>query len=163
MSGIASAASTIPGSVATLRSWSSDLSAAIASRICSSANTRAGTRISPSAGISQSVSSTFRSSDIEHHLRAPSFAGRLELEAMVGDGLHQRSRLGHASPHDRVQGGAVELEVGLSGDETCGVGQKEQLLEPGYEQRGKVAALEPDRARLRLSGGAVEPLRGRLR
>ena len=57
MSGIASAASTIPGSMATFCSCSSDRSPRIASSSTSSANTRAGTRMPghADAGISQSV------------------------------------------------------------------------------------------------------------
>src|ERR671938_416515 len=101
MSGIAKAASTMPGSMATFWSCSSERSASIASSSSLSANTLAGTRIEPVVGISQSVSSTCRSSDIEHHLRAPAVVCRLELEAMVGDRLHERPRIAE----DAVDGG----------------------------------------------------------
>src|ERR1044072_9458435 len=129
MSGMASAASTIPGSVATLRSCSSDLSAAIAARISSSAKTRAGTRISPSAGISQSVSSSRRRSDNEPRLRAPALAGRLELEAMVGDRLHERPRLGDPAAHGRFELRTAKLEVGAFRYEGRRVGEEEAILE----------------------------------
>jgi len=56
-SGIASAASTIPGSVATFSSCSSERSRSIAASSSRSANTLAGTRMSARAvtGISQST------------------------------------------------------------------------------------------------------------
>src|ERR671937_38678 len=95
MSGIASAAPTMPGSVATFCSCSSELSREIASSSSASAKTRAGTRMSAraDAGISHSVSSTRRSSDIENDACSEATALLLELEPMVGDGLHERRRL----------------------------------------------------------------------
>src|ERR671931_179422 len=133
MSGIANAASTIPGSVATFCSCSSDLSAAIASSSSWSANTRAGTRIAPAAGISQSVSSTCRSSDIEHHLRVPPVAGRLELETMVGDRLHQWPRRAEVSPDSSFEA-VAQRDLRVLRDEAFRLGQEQELLEPLDEQ-----------------------------
>src|SRR5689334_10484565 len=99
MSGIASAASTMPGSVATFWSCSSERSVRIASSSSASANTRAGTRMSARAlaGISHRVSS-MRSgagprSDIQHDVPAPAVAVTSKLEVVVGHGLDQMAGL----------------------------------------------------------------------
>src|SRR5919199_723298 len=113
MSGIAIAASMIPGSVATFCSCSSDWSSAIASSSSRSANTRAGTRISlrAVAGISQLVSSSRRSSDIEYDVGAPALAGGLEREPVVGDCLYEARRVVRCATHPRVQALIVEPEL----------------------------------------------------
>src|ERR687890_1955393 len=97
MSGIAIAASTMPGRVATFCSCSSERSVRMASSRSASANTRAGTRMSPRAlaGISHSVSSIRRGagagprSDIEHDVPAPAVGVTAKLEVVVGDGLDE--------------------------------------------------------------------------
>jgi hypothetical protein len=85
MSGIAIAASTMPGSVATFCSCSSERSARIAERISSSANTRAGTRMSSrvSAGSSYSVLSIRRGSDVEDDPRVPDVAVSFEPKPVM--------------------------------------------------------------------------------
>src|SRR5918911_3323620 len=102
MSGIAIAASTMPGRVATFWSWSSDLSVRIAASSSPSANTRAGTRMSSraSAGISQRVSSIRTGSDIEHDVPAPAVAVTVELEVVVGDRLDEVARLARPADDD---------------------------------------------------------------
>src|SRR5216117_2357442 len=105
MSGIASAAPTIPGSVATFWSCSSEVSRAIDSSSSRSAKILAGTRMSgrAEAGISQSVSSIWCSSDVENDARVPAIVRLSQLEVMVGDGLHDRGgRRAHAG-HRRLQ------------------------------------------------------------
>src|SRR5206468_12354833 len=111
MSGMARAASTTPGSVATFWSCSSERSVAIASSSSASANTRAGTRMSAraEAGISQRVSSIRRGSDIEDHGRGPAAAvGGLERQAVVGHGLDQVRRVGAPGVDLRPQAVLVE-------------------------------------------------------
>src|SRR4051812_46590837 len=102
MSGIAIAASTIPGSVATFWSCPSERSVRIAAMSPSDAKIRAGTRMSSRAvaGISQRVSSTRTSSDIEHDVPAPAVAVAVKLEVVVGDRLDEVARLGGASDDD---------------------------------------------------------------
>src|ERR671937_2833943 len=157
MSGIASAASTMPGSVATFCSCSSERSRRIASRISSSANTRAGTRMSAraSAGISYSVSSMRRGSYIEDHARLPASVRPLELKVMVRRGLHDRL-------HARGSSGQLDPQVRLRqcdrrvvSDEPVGIGEVDQLLEQRDEQRRMVATAELDDARCRLAA-AIE-------
>src|SRR4051812_9910174 len=103
MSGIAIAASTIPGNVATFWSCSSDRSVRIAASRSSSAKTRAGTRMSgrAPAGISHSVSSIRTGSDIEHHVAAPAVAVAVQLEVVVRHGLDEVPRLARAPDDDR--------------------------------------------------------------
>src|SRR5438477_7748982 len=114
MSGIASAASTMPGSVATFWSCSSDVSRAIASSSSASANTRAGTRMSArrSAGISQTTSSIRRRSDVENDPRSPDTLLLAQLEAMVGDRLHQRRRSAGPATDDGAQRLLAQDELG---------------------------------------------------
>src|SRR3954462_10487830 len=102
MSGIAIAASTIPGSVATFCSCSSDRSVRMAASRSASANTRAGTRICSraAAGISQSVSSIRTGSDIEHDVPAPALAVAVKLEVVVGHGLDEVARLARVPDDD---------------------------------------------------------------
>src|SRR5919199_1178601 len=134
MSGIAYAASTIPGSVATFWSCSSEWSVRIAASSSSSANTRAGTRMSgrASAGISNSVSSILRGSDIEHHGCTPPSRALLERQAVPRRGLDDRLQLGPSpAQHD-----ALAVDVRLVGDEADGVGEVDQLLEQRDQPRG---------------------------
>src|ERR671938_415821 len=135
MSGIAIAASTMPGSVATFCSCPSERSARIASSSSSSANTRAGTRMSSRAlaGISHSVSSIRTGSDIEHHVAAPAVAVAVQLEVVVRDRL------------DEV--------AGLVGHEPLGLGQEDELGEPFGQKRAAVGRLGLD--------GALDPRSGR--
>src|SRR5919202_165257 len=149
MSGIAIAASTIPGSVATFCSCSSDLSVRIAASRSSSANTRAGTRMSSraSAGISQRVSSIRTGSDIEHDVPAPAVAVTVELEVVVGDRLDEVARLARAADDDGGHRVLADDEVArLVGDEPLGLGQEHELGEPLGEQRAAVGRLRLDRA-----------------
>src|SRR3954447_2198841 len=102
MSGMAIAASTIPGSVATFWSCSSERSVRIAASSSASAKTRAGTRMSARAlaGISHSVSSIRTGSDIEHHVAAPAVAVAVKLEVVVRDRLDGVARLAGAPDDD---------------------------------------------------------------
>src|SRR5919201_1983109 len=166
MSGIASAAPTMPGSVATFCSCSSELSREIASSSSASAKTRAGTRMSPRADaeISQSVSSTRRSSDIENDACSPATAFLLELEPMVGHGLHQRRRLGR----DAVDGGrqARVADRQLPNPfrhEPERVRREDEVLEPLDEQRRPVTRVEADLQLERLAAVAPDELRERGR
>src|SRR3954470_4596065 len=113
MSGIAIAASTMPGSVATFCSCSSDLSVRIAASSSASAKTRAGTRMSSraEAGISHSVSSMRTGSDIEHDVPAPPVAVTVQLEVVVGDRLDEMPRLARAADDDRGHGVLADDEV----------------------------------------------------
>ena len=89
---MASAASTTPGSVATLASCSSERSCSIAASSSASAKTRAGTRMPGTVptGISHSSSSMRRASNIEDHAGNVLLAGGLEGQAVIRDGLDQR-------------------------------------------------------------------------
>src|ERR671914_470114 len=113
MSGIAIAASTIPGSVATFWSCSSERSVRMASSSSASAKTRAGTRMSARAlaGISHSASSTRRGSDIEHERGPPARVAALEAQPVVGDGLDEVARAARASRHARLEPVLAELEL----------------------------------------------------
>src|SRR5437762_1815203 len=106
MSGIASAAPTTPGSVATLQSCSREVSRAIDTRSSESANTRAGTRMParPAAGISQTNSSTCWISDVENDACSEAIGLLAELETMVGDSLHELGRSTRPSADDGPQG-----------------------------------------------------------
>src|SRR5215211_3967410 len=140
MSGIASAASTTPGSVATFWSCSSERSERIASSSSGSANTRAGTRISARslAGISQSVSSTWRiciplcvsvgkaraglesvaasyplwaGLDVKHDPRAPSLVLLRHLESMVCHRLDQMRWSGESAADSRLEALLRQIEA----------------------------------------------------
>src|SRR5919204_2968635 len=130
MSGIAYAASTIPGSVATFRSCSSDASSRIASSSSASANTRAGTRISPSWGSSQSVSSSCRSSDIEDDPSVPGIAAALELEPVVRHRFDERPRVAGPPAHRSLEARVGDDEIRVLGNEPLGLGEEHELLEP---------------------------------
>src|SRR3954469_25148459 len=112
MSGIASAASTIPGSVATFCSCSSERSLAIASSSSASAKTRAGTRMSPraAAGISQSVSSIRVTSDIEYRPGPIPVLVRRDLEPVVGHRLDEVRRIAAAELDVGAQPPRVQLD-----------------------------------------------------
>src|SRR3954471_8133984 len=156
MSGIAIAASTIPGSVATFCSCSSDRSVRIAASRSSSANTRAGTRMSSraSAGISHSVSSIRTGSDIEHDVPAPAVAVAVQLEVVVGDALDGVARLACAPDDHRGHRVLPDDEVArLVGDEPLGLGEEHQLREPLREQRPAIRGLGLD--------GALDAVTGR--
>src|ERR671932_2067049 len=148
MSGMASDAPTIPGSVATFWSWSSDLSVRIAASRSSSANTRAGTRMSSrlSAGISQRVSSIRTGSDIEHDVPAPAVAVTVKLEVVVGDRLDEVARLARAADDDGGHGVLADDEVArLVGHDPFGLGEEHELGEPLGQQRAAVGRLGLDR------------------
>src|SRR5947209_384713 len=139
MSGMASAASTTPGSVATFASCSSEWSRSMASRSSASAKTRAGTRIPGRelAGISNSWSSSRRaaSSDIEHHVGNVPVTAACELELVVGHGLDQGRRVSDHAGDTRLERVVGEVDP-LDGNrhETLGFGEVDELLEPGREQ-----------------------------
>src|SRR5579875_2553356 len=127
---MASAASTTPGSVATFSSWASEPSRSIASNSASSANTRMSARAE--AGTSQTTSPIRCALDIEHHPRPPAIVRPLEGEPVPRHGLDQWSRLAWSPAHGRPQAVAVELEVDQPlGDEPFGVGEVDELLQPG--------------------------------
>src|SRR2546423_2599944 len=129
---MASAASTMPGSVATLHSCSSEPSSRIASTSSASAKTRAGTRMSSraDAGTSQVNSSSMRSSDIEDHRRPPSALARLEREAVVGHRLDQMRRPPPPRDEPATQPRVLEPHVApVLGDEPVLLGQENHLLE----------------------------------
>src|SRR5919202_2191542 len=130
MSGIASAAPTIPGSVATFWSCSSERSSAIASSSSGSANTRAGTRMSAraSAGISQVVSSRRRSSDIQDDACPPQAAVIHEREPVVGDRLDERPRLARPPAHRPPEACVAEDKLGLLRNEPLRLGEEDELL-----------------------------------
>src|SRR3954453_7198034 len=118
MSGIAIAASTMPGSVATFCSCSSERSVRIAASRSASANTRAGTRMSSraDAGISQRLSSIRTGSDIEHDVPAPAVAVTVQFEVVVGHGLDEVARLAPGPDRRRGGGGLPDAEeAGLAG------------------------------------------------
>src|SRR4051812_43653364 len=155
MSGIAIAASTMPGSVATFCSCSSDLSLRIAASSSASANTRAGTRMSSraSAGISQRVSSMRTGSDIEHDVPAPAVVTTVKLEVVIGDRLDEVARLAGAPDDDGGHRVLADDEVArLVGDEPLGLGEEDELGEPLGEQRAAVGRLGLDRALDALPG-----------
>src|SRR5919106_1730322 len=143
---MASTASTTPGSVATFRSCSSDPSSAIASISSASANTRPGTRMDPLAGSSHTTSAIRRSSDIEHHARAPAVPAPLEAEPVVRRSLDEMRWIAgpaldpcaEAVVHQRERSQAV-------GHEPARLTEKRELPEPVGEEGGAVAAGQGDR------------------
>src|SRR5918992_3296335 len=150
MSGMANAASTMPGSVATFWSCSSERSERIASSSSASANSRAGTRMSGRAlaGISHSVSSTRRGSDIEHHPREPAVLGGLEGEPVIGGSLDQVRRSARAAVDGHAQTVVPEPEVlETLRDEALGLAEDRKLGEPVGQQGGSVGARQLDGAR----------------
>src|SRR5919106_2010250 len=147
MSGIASAASTIPGSVATFWSCSSERSCAIAASSSSSAKTRAGTRMSPraSGGIPQSVSSMRVMSDIEHDLRPPDTAVAGKFEAMVRHCFHEVRRTATVAGGDCPKTRAVKLQPFQPlRDEILALREEDELIEPRGEERCVVLRLGSD-------------------
>src|SRR4051794_25103074 len=155
MSGIASAASTIPGRVATFWSCSSERSVRIASSSSWSANTRAGTRMSSRAlaGISHRVSS-MRSgagagprSDIEHDVPAPAVAVTPKLEVVVRHGLDEVARLVQApDDHARDRVLADDEVPHVVRHQAVGLRQEDELGQPLRQQRAAVGGLRLDRA-----------------
>src|ERR671910_3542353 len=167
MSGIAIAASTTPGSVATFSSCSSERSSRIASRISRFANTRAGTRMSPRAvtGISHSVSSSDLrfvigapgSSDVEDDPGAPGLVVLVHLQPMVGDGLHEMGRGCSRAAHRRIELIARQVErIDPLGNELLRLGEKDELAQLFGQQRGPVR-----RARAHLVTGGISRRTGR--
>src|SRR4051794_32927035 len=145
MSGIASAAETMPGSVATLQSCSRLSSPRTAASSSSSANSRAGTRIFPRAGISHATSPMRSSSDIEQHVRAPATRRGLELELVVRHGLDQVRRRAAAAADARLQRPVGQLErLELAGHEALGLGEEDQLLQELGEQAGAIVPARAD-------------------
>src|SRR5437588_7520735 len=160
MSGMAKAASTTPGRVATFWSCSSERSATIASISSASANTRAGTRMSAraDAGISQSVSSIRCRSDIEHHRRPPAAVRRLHAEPVVGNGLHEVRRVGASAFYTRAYAALVDgLEVNSPRHDSVALGDEDELLDPGREEGGAVVRLDHD-----LTGDGIASVGPRL-
>src|SRR5215471_11253065 len=124
MSGIAIAAPTTPGSVATFSSCSSEWSPPISSRISASAKIRAGTRMSSreELGISHVVSSIRCRSDIENDEPAPDPVLRSEAKTVERHGLDERSRLADVTAERCADLGARERELRSLGDESLGLG-----------------------------------------
>src|SRR3954449_3737160 len=149
MSGIAIAASTMPGSVATFCSCSSERSVRIAASRSASANTRAGTRMSARAlaGISHSVSSIRTGSDIEHDVPAPAVAVTVQLEVVVRHRLDEVAGLARAPDDDGADRVLADDEVArLVGHEPLGLGEEDKLGEPLGQQRAAVGRLGLDGA-----------------
>src|SRR2546423_1112486 len=147
MSGIASAAPTMPGSVATFWSCSSELSCEIASISSASAKIRAGTRMSAraEAGISHSVSSTRCSSDIENDACPEATALLLELEPMVGHGLHERRRLARDAVDGRGEARLLHGQLAHAfRDEAERVCREDEVVEPLGEHRRAVPRVGAD-------------------
>src|SRR5919204_796776 len=143
MSGIASAASTIPGSVATFCSCSSERSRTIAARSSSSANTRAGTRMSgrASAGISYSVSSMRRGSDIEHDPSVPHAVLACELQAVIRRRLDERVDTTTPPDERRCERRSAEPQpLCALRHEALRVGEEDQLLEPATRSEPRSSA-----------------------
>src|SRR4051812_47537072 len=158
MSGIAIAASTMPGSVATFCSCSSDRSVRIAASSSASAKTRAGTRMSAraAAGISHNVSSIRTGSDIEHDVAAPAVAVTVQLEIVVRHGLDEVPRLACAADDHRGDRVLADDEVTrLVRDEALGLGQEDQLGQPLGEQRPAIGRLGLDGALDAVAGPRV--------
>src|SRR3990170_8373713 len=150
MSGIAITAPRTPGSVARLRSCSSERSSAISSRISSSAKIRAGTRMSARAdiGISQVVSSIRTSedfSDIEHHPAAPGSVPPPEAEPVQRHRLYERTRLATTAVHDAGGTRSGDGDVRALGDEPFRLREEDELVQPCGEERGEVGRLEVHR------------------
>jgi hypothetical protein len=153
MSGIAIAASTMPGSVATFCSCSSERSARIAERISTSANTRAGTRMSSraSAGSSYSVSSIQRGSDIEDDPRVPDVAVSFEPKPVIGRRFHDRvdprppafEHPGEATP--------VDAQLASIGNEPFRVCEEDELLQESDEQAAAVRCFQVELVSRRLA------------
>src|ERR1700751_3901743 len=127
MSGMASDASTTPGSVATLASCSSERSRSIAASNWASANTRAGTRMPGTVpiGSSHSSSSMRRVSYIEDHAGKVPLAAALECQPVIGHCLDQRRRLVDHAGNGRAQADAPELQLDYArGDESLRLGHE---------------------------------------
>src|SRR5437764_2263577 len=167
MSGIASDASTTPGSVATLASCSSERSRSIAASNSSSANNLAGTRIPATAptGISHSSSSTriTRNSDIEHHACQVPARRPLEDQAVVGDGLDDRRRLPEPAGDGCLHRVCRELQtLELRAYEPFRLGKEHELLHPARQQCAAVRCVcRHLSSRARAGGGSPQlPQRG---
>src|SRR5215211_2411964 len=103
----------------------------MASRSSASAKTRPGTRIGPLAGSSQITSPTRRSSDIEHHPRAPAFLGPVEAEPVVGRALHEMRWIADRALNHRADAFVRQVERGQAfGHQPARLTQERQLTEP---------------------------------
>src|SRR5581483_5191563 len=150
MSGMASAASTIPGSMATFSSCSSERSPASAPSSSSSANTRAGTRMPgrASRGISHSISPMRIgcSSDVEDDMGTPPSLPGLEAETVQRHRLDEVPRLAAPAGDRRAQPVRLQLERLQP--------LRHELLHLG-EEHGAVAAGEHDLVASRLAAVAA--------
>src|SRR5579875_1616451 len=139
MSGIASAAATSPGSVATFGSCSKERSAAISPSSSRSAKSRAGTRI-PALLVLGSSNSTGESSrisafpltaalDIEHH-PCPRSVRLLHVdEVMQRRPLYQGQRLAIDKPNLPRQGAVAQLNGCAGWNHPFPLCQEDQLLD----------------------------------
>src|SRR5687767_4523146 len=126
----------MPGRVATFSSCSIDPSPSRARRNSSSANRRAGTRMSgrASAGTSQTTSPTRRSSDIEYRPTPPAAVGPVELQRVVGHRLDEMRRVAQTAANTRTYLAVAKLEtVHALRDEALRLGEEDELLQPGGE------------------------------
>src|ERR1700757_576698 len=151
MSGMARAAPVMPGSVATLRSCSSERSAATSPISSRSANTRAGTRISgwASGAISQVTSSTWTKpatwwdapSDIEDHRGLITVGAALKRKPVIRHPLDDATRTSAVEADGRPQPRPSELEpLDAVRHQILGLGQELELVEPaGEEERSLLA------------------------
>src|SRR5215217_8157952 len=119
----------------------------MAARISSSAKTRAGTRMSAraEAGISHVAASTLVSSmsDVEDDACPPAALVMHEPEGVVRGRLHERVEVGPATVESGTKPVLAQLEIGgLVRDERRRVGEVDELLQPGDEQRAAVRRLE---------------------
>src|SRR5581483_10417011 len=149
MSGIASAASTIPGSVATFSSCSSEPSSASLATSSGSAKTRAGTRMSGlvAAGISHSVSSRRTSSDVEDDAPMPDPSFVPEFEVTESDRLHELTRPTATADDRRAQAAALKLERREPPrHEPLHLGEEDELVQPVGEQESAIVGLKLDLA-----------------
>src|SRR5215831_11912918 len=108
--------------------------------ISASAKIRAGTRMSSreELGISHVVSSIRCRSDIENDAPAPDPVLRSEAKTVERHGLDERSRLADVTAERCADLGARERELRSLGDESLGLGEEDELVEPRHEQTGEV-------------------------
>src|SRR5215212_6938851 len=117
MSGIAMAACTIPGSVATFCSCTRLSSPSIALSSSRSANTRAGTCASARPSLSSHSSGSISRSSmsllyVEDRPGHPAAVARLEGQPVVRHGLDEMRRLATAAPHVGAYAFGLESQLG---------------------------------------------------